>query len=69
MILSKELMDKAISRINELQQETIKKADAIKGSKDYVEQQMKLYEQAEIHRKSLNSIIHQQELLSKQFIK
>ena len=62
-------MDKAISRINELQEETIKKADAIEGSKDYVDQQKKLYEQAEIHRKSLNSIIHQQELVSKQFIK
>ncbi len=67
MILSEEQMEQAINRINELQRETIEKADKIEGSKEYVAQQMKLFEEAEEHRRKLNSIIQQQEVISEQF--
>ena len=61
-------MKQAINRINELQKETIEKADKIEGSKEYVAQQMKLFQEAEEHRIKLNSIIHQQEIISEQFV-
>ena len=60
-------MEQAINRINELQRETIEKADKIEGSKEYVAQQMKLFQEAEEHRKNLNSVLHQQEVISEQF--
>ena len=69
MTLSKEQMQQAIKRINELQQETISKADQIDGAKEYVEEQMKLFNEAEKHRKQLSMIIQQQETISEQFIK
>jgi len=52
LTLSKEQMQQAIKRINELQQETINKADQIDGAKEYVGQQMKLFNEAEKHRKN-----------------
>lgn len=69
MTLTKEQMQQAIKRINELQQETISKADQIDGAKEYVEEQMKLFNEAEKHRKQLSMIIQQQETISEQFIK
>jgi len=69
LTLSKEQMQQAIKRINELQQETISKADQIDGAKEYVEEQMKLFNEAEKHRKQLSMIIQQQETISEQFIK
>jgi len=69
LTLSKEQMQQAIKRINELQQETISKADQIDGAKEYVEEQMKLFNEAEKHRKQLSIIIQQQETISEQFIK
>jgi hypothetical protein len=62
-------MQQAIKRINELQQETINKADQIDGAKEYVEEQMKLFNEAEKHRKHLSMIIQQQEAISDKFIK
>ena len=62
-------MQQAIKRINELQQETINKANQIDGAKEYVEEQMKLFNEAEKHRKQLSMIIQQQETISEQFIK
>ena len=67
MILSETQMEQAINRINELQRETIDKADKIEGSKEYVAQQMKLFQEAEEHRVKLNSIMQQQEVISEQF--
>ena len=67
MILSEEQMEQAINRINELQKETIEKADKIEGSKEYVAQQMELFQEAEEHRKKLNFIIQQQEIISEKF--
>jgi len=67
LILTKEQMQQAMIRIDELQQEVIDKADKIEGAKEYVEQQMKLFNEAEKHRKQLNMIIHKQEIISKQF--
>ena len=69
MILSNELLSKAIDRINELQNETIQKADKIQGSKEYVDKQMQLFQEAEEHRKMLNAVIHQQEQISQEFVK
>lgn len=66
-MLSEEQMEQAINRINELQKETIEKADKIEGSKEYVAQQMKLFQEAEEHRKKLNHIIQQQEIISEKF--
>ena len=66
-MLSEEQMQQAINRINELQKETIEKADKIEGSKEYVAQQMKLFQEAEEHRKKLNFVIQQQEIISEQF--
>jgi len=69
LILSDELLSKAIDRINELQNETIQKADKIQGSKEYVDKQMQLFQEAEEHRKMLNAVIHQQEQISQEFVK
>ena len=67
MILNDEQMQEAMKRIDELQQEVINKADKIDGAKEYVEQQMKLFREAEEHRKSLITVMQQQETISKQF--
>jgi hypothetical protein len=56
LIFSDELLSRAIERINELQNDIIRRADKVKGSKEYVEKQMKLFEQAERDRKRLNKI-------------
>ena len=69
MILSNELLSRAIDRINELQNETIQKADKIQGSKEYVDKQMQLFQEAEEYRKMLNVVIHQQEQISQEFVK
>jgi len=69
LIFSDELLSRAIDRINELQDDTIKRADKIKGSKEYIEKQMKLFQEAEEHRKMLNAVIHQQEVIAEQFVK
>ena len=69
MIFSDELLSKAISRINELQSDTIQRADKVKGSKEYIEKQMELFEQAEQHRKMLNAVVHQQEVIAEQFVR
>jgi len=68
LILSEEQMREAVNRINELQQETIDKADKVQGSKEYVSEQMKLYAKAEKHRIELNSIIQQQEMIAEKFV-
>jgi len=69
LILSNELLSRAIDRINELQNETIQEADKIQGSKEYVDKQMQLFQEAEEHRKMLNAVIHQQEQISQEFVK
>ncbi len=69
MILTNELLSKAIDRINELQNDTVERADRVEGSKEYVVKQMKLFEQAQQHRKMLNAVVHQQEVIAKQFVK
>ena len=69
MILNDELLKKAVIRVNELQNETIQKADKIDGSKQYVAKQMKLFQEAEEHRQMLNTIISEQQQVSSQFIK
>ena len=61
-------MREALNRINELQQETIDKADQVQGSKEYVSAQMKLYAEAEKHRIELNFIIQQQEMIAEKFV-
>ena len=67
MILSEEQIKQAIHRINELQRETIEKADKIQGSREYVEEQMKLFKEAEEYRKKLNAIKQKQSIISEQF--
>lgn len=69
MIFSDELLSKAIGRINELQSDTIQRAEKVKGSKEYIEKQMQLFKEAEEHRKMLNAVIHQQEQISQEFVK
>ena len=69
MIFSDELLLKAIARINELQNDIIRRADKVKGSKEYVEEQMKLFVQAEQHRKMLNAVVRKQEVLAEEFAK
>jgi len=69
LILSNELLSRAIDRINELQNETIQKADKIQGSKEYVDKQMQLFHEAQGHRKMLNAVIYQQEQISQEFVK
>ena len=69
MILNDALLSKAINRINELQSDIIQKADKVNGSKEYIDKQMELFEQAEQHRKMLNAIVHQQKVIAEQFAK
>ena len=69
MIFSDELLSKAIDRINELQNDTIQRAEKVQGSKEYIEKQMKLFKEAEEHRRMLNTVIYQQEQISQEFVK
>ena len=68
MILKKELYSKAINRINELQNETIQKANSIEGSKEFVAEQMKLFKEAEEYRHKLELVVTKQETVSKKFV-
>ncbi len=54
---------------NALKRDTIQRAEKVKGSKEYIEKQMKLFKEAEEHRKMLNAVIHQQEQISQEFVK
>jgi len=69
LIFSDELLSKAIDRINELQSDTIQRAEKVQGSKEYIEKQMKLFKEAEEHRRMLNAVIYQQEQISQEFVK
>jgi len=69
LIFSDELLSKAIDRINELQNDTIQRAEKVQGSKEYIEKQMKLFKEAEEHRRMLNTVIYQQEQISQEFVK
>ena len=60
-------MKQAIIRIDELQQEVTDKAGKIEGAKEYVEQQMKLFNKATKHRKQLSMIIQKQDLSQNSF--
>jgi len=69
LIFSDELLSKAIDRINELQSDTIQRAEKVQGSKEYIEKQMKLFKEAEEYRRMLNAVIYQQEQISQEFVK
>ena len=47
MKFDNQLMQKALIRINELQQEVIEKSKSISGAEDFVKQKLALYEEDE----------------------
>ncbi len=66
MIITKDMLNK----INELQNETIQKAEKISGSDEYIKKQIELFHEAEKYRKSLSSQITKEEIeVSMQFAK
>ena len=61
-------MQKAIIRIDELQNEIIEKSKMIDGSDEYVKQKMKLLERSEKAEKELKDIQKEEETLTRNFL-
>lgn len=61
-------MQKAIIRIDELQNEILEKSKMIDGSDEYVKQKMKLFERSEKAEKELRDIRIEDEILTKDFL-
>ena len=69
MIFDDEFMQKAMIRIDELQQETIDKAKAIDGAQEYIAKKIELYERDEELRKNSKAIQIEEAKLADEFFK
>ena len=69
MIFDDEFMQKAMIRIDELQQETIDKAKSIDGAKEYIAKKIELYEKDEVLRKNSKAIQIEEAKLADAFFK
>ena len=67
MIFDDEFMQKAMIRIDELQQETIDKAKSIDGAQEYIAKKIELYEKDEELRKNSKAIQIEEAKLTDEF--
>ena len=68
MRFNKEFMQKAIQRIDELQNEVITKSKTTSGADEYVQAKMKLFEENEKKRRELLSLQLQEQILTENFL-
>lgn len=61
-------MQKAIERIDELQNEIITKSKTISGSDEYIQAKMKLFQENEKNRKEFKNIQIQEQTLTENFL-
>jgi len=67
LIFDDEFMQKAMIRIDELQQETIEKAKSIDGAEEYIAKKVELYERDEELRKNSKAIQIEEAKLTDEF--
>ena len=67
MKFDNQLMQNALIRINELQQEVIEKSKSISGAEDFVKQKLALYEQDEKIRAKAKNINIQEKKITDNF--
>ncbi len=68
MKFDKEFMEKALKRIDELQNEVIEQSKKIDGAEEYVKMKMELFEKDQMLRKQLNELTIQEQNLSNNFL-
>lgn len=68
MKLDNQFMQKAIIRINELQNEVIEKSKQIEGAESYVQQRLALFDQYQKLRKDFKFIQLQEQQITKNFL-
>jgi len=61
-------MKKAITRIDELQNEVIEKSKTINGADEYVQAKIKLFQENEEARKRIRNIQVQEQILTENFL-
>jgi len=64
----KEFMEKALKRIDELQNEVIEQSKKIDGAEEYVKMKMELFEKDQMLRKQLKELTIQEQNLSNNFL-
>jgi len=69
LIFDEQFMQKAMIRIDELQQETINKAKKIEGAEEYIEKKLALYDKDEELRKISKAIKNEEMQISNNFFK
>jgi len=69
LIFDDEFMQKAMIRIDELQQETIEKAKSIDGAEEYIAKKVELYERDEELRRSSKAIQIEEAKLADEFFR
>lgn len=62
-----EFMQEAIKRINQLQKEVKDKAYKIEGAKEYIQEQIKIYEKSEILKKKIKLLQKKEQKLTNEF--
>ena len=67
MKFDNQLMQNALIRINELQQEVIEKSKSISGAEDFVKQKLALYEEDEKIRQMAKNIQLQEKIITEKF--
>ena len=68
MTFNKEFMQKAMTRIDELQNEIIEKSKLVDGADEYVKKKMELFNEDEKVRQELKSIKIKEDNLTKDFL-
>ena len=68
MKFDKEFMEKALKRIDELQNEVIEQSKKIDGAEEYVKMKMELFEKDQMLRKQLKELTIQEQNLSNNFL-
>ena len=68
MKFDKEFMEKALKRIDELQNEVIEQSKKIDGAEEYVKMKMELFNKDESLRKQLRDISLEEQRLSNSFL-
>ncbi len=61
-------MKKAITRIDELQNEVIEKSKTINGADEYIQAKIKLFQENEEARKRIRNIQLQEQILTENFL-
>lgn len=69
MTFNNEFMTKAVTRIDELQNDMIKKSNSIPGADEYIQKKMKLFNEDQLLRLKIKHINNEEKFLTDSFIK